>query len=65
MAAHMGLFTLVSDVLEEEDTMVWLEAAGTVLRSCDGAARASCWESCRSSTATRGWSRPNALRCAS
>ena len=39
MAAHMGLFTLVSDVLEEEDPMVWLEAAGTVLRSCDGAAR--------------------------
>ncbi len=39
MAAHMGLFTLVSDVLEEEDPSVWLEAAGTVLQSCDGAAR--------------------------
>lgn len=39
MAAHMGLFTLVSDVLEEEDPLVWLEAAGTVLQSCDGAAR--------------------------
>ena len=39
MAAHMGLFTLVSDVREEEEPMVWLEAAGTVLRSCEGAAR--------------------------
>ena len=39
MAAHMGLFTLVSDVLEEEDPLVWLEAASTVLKSCDGAAR--------------------------
>lgn len=39
MAAHMRLFTLVSDALEQEDPMVWLEAAGTVLQACDGAGR--------------------------
>ena len=39
MAAHMALFTLMSDVVEEEDPMVWLEAAEVVLPSLDGAAR--------------------------
>jgi hypothetical protein len=40
MAAHMGLFMLVSDVLEEEEPMVWLQAAEAVLPALDDAARA-------------------------
>lgn len=39
MAAHMALFTLVSDVVEDEEPMVWLDAAETVLPSLDGAGR--------------------------
>ena len=39
MAAHMGLFNLVSDVLEEEDDLVWVDAARMVLRIAEGAGR--------------------------
>lgn len=39
MATHMRLFTLVCDVLEEEEPMVWLQVADAVLPSLDGAAR--------------------------
>jgi hypothetical protein len=39
MAAHMGLFTLVSDVFEDEEPMLWLHAAEAVLPSLDGTAR--------------------------
>lgn len=39
MAAHMALFTLVSDALEDEEPMVWLDAAAAVLPSLEGAGR--------------------------
>jgi len=39
MAVQMGLFTLVADVLEEEDPFVWLEAAEVVLAAVGGVGR--------------------------
>ena len=40
MAAHMALFTLVSDVAKDCDPRVWLEAAEAVLPTLTGIARA-------------------------
>jgi hypothetical protein len=40
MAAHMALFTLVSDVAEDGEPLLWLEAAEAVLPTLTGAARA-------------------------
>ena len=40
MAAHMALFTLVSDVAQDCDPPVWLDAAEAVLPALTGVARA-------------------------
>jgi len=40
MAAHMALFMLVSDVAEDGEPLLWLEAAEAVLPTLTGTARA-------------------------
>jgi hypothetical protein len=45
MAAHMALFTLVSDVAEDGEPLLWLEAAEAVLPTLTGSARAELLDS--------------------
>jgi hypothetical protein len=45
MAAHMALFTLVSDVAEDGEPLLWLETAEAVLPTLTGTARAELLDS--------------------
>ena len=45
MAAHMALFTLVSDVAGDGEPLLWLEAAEAVLPTLTGTARAELLDS--------------------
>jgi hypothetical protein len=45
MAAHMALFTLVSDVAEDGEPLLWLAAAEAVLPTLTGTARAELLDS--------------------
>jgi hypothetical protein len=45
MAAHMALFTLVSDVAEDGEPLLWLDAAEAVLPTLTGTARAELLDS--------------------